>query len=176
MMLHNFDGKRYIALGDLWKLAHDCARKAREGKEPGYMCEDESQRIDSEFAYLHIISEIMDDEIHNAKCQDDIRKMHRDIRKEYYAGRYAIRGKGEGGKPVYFRKYCDQVEEGKETPVFSELRRDAALFDDHACACAVRDSIAKEYSMDDLDVIEGFMLDDELCKCLLDAIFAEDNE
>lgn len=173
MIIHTFDNKRYIALGDLWKLAHDCARKAREGKEPGFMCEDEGQRIASEAAYRHICTEIMIDKIHEAKCPEDIRKMHRDIWKEYYAGRYAIRGKGEDG-PVYFRKYCDQVEEGKDTPVFTESRKEAALFDDHACACAVRDSIAKEYNMDDLDVIDGFMLDNELCKMLLDAIFSEE--
>ena len=75
---------------------------------------------------------------------------------------------------MYFRKYCDQAEEGEDTPVFTESRKEAALFDDHACACAVRDSIAKEYNMDDLDVIEGFMLDNELCKKLLDAIFSEE--
>ena len=47
-------GSEYVKLHDLNELIKDMQRKTREGKEPGYMIEDEHQRIAADLALNHL--------------------------------------------------------------------------------------------------------------------------
>ena len=60
---------------------------------------------------------------------------------------------------VYFRKFCPHVEEGKETPVFSELFEDAFIFNDEFEAEKVMKKISEGYKMDSLEIMHIDKLD-----------------
>lgn len=47
-------GSKYVKLNDLNELIKDMQRKTREGTEPGYMIEDEHQRIAANLALNHL--------------------------------------------------------------------------------------------------------------------------
>ena len=70
---YNIMGNDYVRLDELNELIRDMKRKAREGKEPGYMCSVESERISASLALNHLEVVLNKESIH-VKCLDKIMK------------------------------------------------------------------------------------------------------
>lgn len=70
---YNIMGNLYVRLDELNELVRDMKRKTREGKEPGYMCDVESERISAELALNHLEVVLNKEDIH-VKCLDNIMK------------------------------------------------------------------------------------------------------
>lgn len=175
------NGKRYIGLGDFWHLRHNCVRDIYDSYE-----QDEDGKYHfSEFdmgqlaAYTHIMSAIMDDEIHSAESPDEIRAMHKDIQDEWLDGKYCIvTNDAETGERVYFRKMCG---EDGDTPAFTTKKRNAMEFDSMFHASWMVDIIKRrvgdESGLDNLTYMPlkfEYMPPEELKSRLLNAIFGDD--
>ena len=70
---YNIMGNLYVRLDELNELVRDMKRKTREGKEPGYMCSVESERISASLALNHLEVVLNKEDIH-VKCLDKIMK------------------------------------------------------------------------------------------------------
>lgn len=70
---YNIMGHYYVRLDELNELVRDMKRKTREGKEPGYRCCVESERISASLALNHLEVVLNKESIH-VKCLDKIMK------------------------------------------------------------------------------------------------------
>lgn len=176
------DGKRYIGLGDFDHLRHNLARDIYD-----YTPRDENGVYQlSEFnkgqieAYTRIMTSIMSEEVEEAESPDEIRDMRKRIEREYLRGKYCIVSKDpETGEIFFFKTYCEYVEEGKETPVFTKLKRLAKDFDDYYVALCTKKRIESEIEehlpleIKPLDIV--YMTKEE-AERLLNAIFGKDDD
>ena len=148
MRIKTFDGKRYIALGDFDHLRHNLVRDIYDDNERDengqyHLSDYDSGRI---AAYTHIMTEILIDEIHDCESPDEIRQLYKRIRNEYLRDKYCIVYKDdETNEILFFRKYCEHINEGEETPVFTGMKRLAKDFDDHYVATCTLKRIEMEY-------------------------------
>lgn len=146
MRIYEFEHMKYVKLGDLLRLFKVCGEMAREGKAYGYQIDDEGQRIAASSAIYHMITEVTkyDDDREKCKSPDDIKKYHKRLYREYLGNNYVISAKDKDGKEAHFRGWCDKVEEGKATPVFSESWLDVQMFEDAAEAYQTAKDIETE--------------------------------
>ena len=181
------NGKRYIALGDFDHMRRNLIKDIYDKYE-----KDENNQIhltpeDMGWtgAYHHIMVEIMRDTTHaiceTAKDAEDLRRrydeMYDSIRQEYLDGKFCIVcSDPETGATMYFRKLCEHVEEGKETPVFTTMRRLAMDFSDHYKATNMLAYLKNETEIEDLRIMPMYIayMSNEEAKKLLDAIFRDD--
>lgn len=167
------NGKRYIALGDFDALRHNLVRDIYDKYERDENGQYHLSDLDAGqiHAYSHIMTAIMDEEIHAAESPDEIRAMHDVIRREYLRDKYVIVGRDDEGD-VYFRKMCCCGEDGEEVPAFTGVKRLAKTFDDHYIATlwakGLSDRTGHELKVKPLDIV---MMSAEEAQRLLDAIF-----
>lgn len=192
MTIHNFDGKQYIALGDLNHLRRNLIQDIRDKYERG---EDgqihmEPEDVGQIGAYSHLMVEILKDQLavarEEATDSESLRKnydrVYDRIKREFEEDKYAIvaTDKTQGEKKIVYYARTDEDKDGKQTPVFTDERRKAEVFDDHYIAQCRLDWL-KEHTKDmgaavDNLHIEGMWLvwmDGNAQKRLLDAIFGE---
>lgn len=187
------NGKRFIALGDFNELRRNLVKDIYDRYERGedgqiHLSDLDMGRID---AYSHIMVEIMAEEMHEinttATTPEELRagydKLHKDIRREWMRDKWLILStdvevEGEKSQTVYFRKFCDHFEEGKETPVFTNMRRLAKAFGDHYEAECVLERLKRETSDENLRLmsVDVAYMSKAQAKGLLDAIFGEDGD
>lgn len=190
MKIHVFDGKQYIALGDLNHLRKNLIADIREKYQPGeggqiHMTPEDVGQIG---AYSHIMVEILKDELHMASVTatdpESLRKNHDEIynrlRQEWMDGKFVIVAKdAETGETLYYRKMCGP---DGDTPVFTSQKRLAMAYDDHYQASNIlhhlNEQLGEESGLADLCVMPmylAYMSEDEARK-LLDAIFRDDDD
>lgn len=193
MTIHTFDGKQYIALGDLNHLRRNLIQDIRDKYERG---EDgqihmEPEDVGQIGAYSHLMVEILKDQLDVAREEatdaESLRKnydrVYDRIKREYEEDKYAIvaTDKTQGKKKIVYYARTDEDESGKQTPVFTDERRKAEVFDDHFIAQCRLDWL-KEHTkgmgsaIDELH-IEGLWLvymNSDAQARLLRAIFGED--
>lgn len=194
MRIHVFDGKQYIALGDLNHLRRNLIQDIRDKYERGedgqiHMTPEDVGQIG---AYSHLMVEVLKDQFHAAHeaatSAASLKRLHDEvydrIKREWEEDKYAIvatdKTQGEP-KPIYFAR-MDEGDDGESMPVFTDERRKAEAFDDYFIAQCRLDWL-KEHTKDmgaavDNLHIEGMWLvwmPDNAQKRLLDAIFGEDD-
>lgn len=193
MTIHTFDGKQYVALGDLNHLRRNLIKDIRDKYERG---EDgqihmEPEDVGQIGAYSHLMVEILKDQLDVAREEatdaESLRKnydrVYDRIKREYEEDKYAIvaTDKTQGKKKIVYFAHIDEDKDGKQTPVFTDERRKAEVFDDHYIAQCRLDWLegymkGMGAAIDGLH-IEGlwlvYMSDDAQTR-LLRAIFGED--
>lgn len=192
MRIHVFDGKQYIALGDLNHLRRNLIQDIRDKYERG---EDEQIHMTPEDvgqigAYSHLMVEVLKDQLHAAHeaatSAASLKRLHDEvydrIKREWEEDKYAIvatdKTQGEP-KTIYFAR-MDEGDDGESTPVFTDERRKAEAFDDYFIAQCRLDWL-KEHTKDMGAAIENLhiegmwlvWMDGNAQKRLLDAIFGE---
>ena len=176
------NGQRYISLAEfnherrnLVKDVYDRCEHDDEGKI--ILSERDSGYIQ---ALYDIMNVVMYEEIHDAETPDEIRAMHRKLDSEYALHRYIIVGKDEeDGMEVYFRKYCDCVEDGELTPVFTTMKRLAKAWTDYHEALVICNGLLDTTGDETLEVVAAWtrlLPAGTAEKRLLNAIFGEDKE
>lgn len=191
MTIHTFDGKQYIALGDLNHLRRNLIQDIRDKYERG---EDgqihmEPEDVGQIGAYSHLMVEILKDQLavarEEATDSESLRKnydrVYDRIKREFEEDKYAIVATDKTqGEIVYYAR-TDEDKDGKQTPVFTNERRKAEVFEDHFIAQCRLDWL-KEHTkgmsgaIDELH-IEGLWLvymNSDAQARLLRAIFGED--
>ena len=175
------NGKQYIALGEFDHLRRNLVRDIYDQYE-----KDENGQIHlSEFdmgevsAYAHIMTAIMEEEIHAADSPQDIKKRHEQLRSEWMEGKFVICAKDtETGDEIYFRKLCGPND---DTPTFTPKKRQAMEYDDYYQATnyaaylrnRLEGSGIRSSEVKPLYLV--YMTDAE-AKKLLDAIFRDDEQ
>lgn len=175
------NGVRYIALGEFNHLRrnmvrdiYDRYRKAGDGKihmseyDQGYTA-----------ALHHIMTEIMYDEIHDAESPEEIKAMHRGVDSEFARHNFMIVAKdADSGEEVFFRKYCEHIHDGEETPVFTNKVRLARTWSDHYYAATVAESLRRETGDESIRVVPAWtrLMPAGAEKRLLEAIFGKDKD
>lgn len=192
MRIHVFDGKQYIALGDLNHLRRNLIQDIRDKYERG---EDEQIHMEPEDvgqigAYSHLMVEVLKDQLHAAheaatsaaSLKRLLDEVYDRIKREWEEDKYAIvatdKTQGEP-KTIYFAR-MDEGDDGESTPVFTDERRKAEAFDDYFIAQCRLDWL-KEHTKDMGAAIENLhiegmwlvWMDGNAQKRLLDAIFGE---
>lgn len=193
MTIHTFDGKQYVALGDLNHLRRNLIQDIRDKYERG---EDgqihmEPEDVGQIGAYSHLMVEILKEQLDVAREEatdsESLRKnydrVYDRIKREWEEDKYAIvatdKTQGEP-KTIYFAR-MDEGDDGESTPVFTDERRKAEVFDDHYIAQCRLDWL-KEHTKGMVGAIDGlhieglwlvYMSDDAQTR-LLRAIFGED--
>jgi len=173
------NGVRYIALGEFNHLrrnmvrdVYDRYRKAGDGKihmsefDQGYTA-----------ALNHVMTEIMYDELRDAESPEEIKAMHRQVDSEFARHNFMIVAKdADSGEEVFFRKYCEHIEEGEETPVFTNKARLARTWSDHYAATSVAKSLRRETGDESIRAVPAWtrLMPAGAEKRLLAAIFGED--
>ena len=182
MKKHYFDGKQYIALGEFDHLRRNLVRDIYDQYEKDengqiHLSEIDMGRID---AYTHIMSAIMEEEIHAADSPQDIKKRHEQLRAEWMEDKFLICAKdSNNGETVYFRKMCG---EDGDTPTFTTQKRKAMEYDNYYHATSflayLKDRLDYECGLADLRVMPLYLayMTDEEAKKLLDAIFRDEND
>ena len=190
MRIHNFDGKQYIALGDLNHLRRNLIADIRDKYTRGedgqiHMTPEDVGQIG---AYSHIMVTILEDELRTASVTatdpESLRRNHDEIydrlRQEWMDGKFIIVGKdAKTGEALYFRKMCGQ---DGDTPTFTPKKRQAMEFDDHYQATNVlhclKEQFGDESGLDELCVMPMYLayMTEEEAKLLLDAIFRDDDD
>ena len=191
MTIHTFDGKQYVALGDLNHLRRNLIQDIRDKYERG---EDgqihmEPEDVGQIGAYSHLMVELLKDQLDVAREEatdsESLRKnydrVYDRIKREFEEDKYAIVATDKTqGEIVYYAR-TDEDESGKQTPVFTDNRRKAEVFEDHYVAQCRLDWL-KEHTkgmgsaIDELH-IEGLWLvymNSDAQARLLRAIFGED--
>ena len=175
------NGVRYIALGEFNHLrrnmvrdVYDRYRKAGDGKihlseyDQGYTA-----------ALHHIMTEVMSEEIHDAESPEEIKAMHRQVDSEFARHNFMIVAKdADNGEEVFFRKYCEHIHEGEETPVFTNKARLARTWSDHYAATSVAESLRRETGDESIRAVPAWtrLMPAGAEKRLLAAIFGEDKD
>ena len=192
MTIHTFDGKQYIALGDLNHLRRNLIQDIRDKYERG---EDgqihmEPEDVGQIGAYSHLMVEVLKDQLHAAheaatsaaSLKRLLDEVYDRIKREWEEDKYAIvatdKTQGEP-KTIYFAR-MDEGDDGESTPVFTDERRKAEAFDDYFIAQCRLDWL-KEHRKDMGAAIENLhiegmwlvWMDGNAQKRLLDAIFGE---
>lgn len=128
------DGKRYIGLAEFDHLRYNLIRDIWESYEK----DENGHRHPNDFdrgriaGMFEIIHEVMIEDVRACESPDEIREMHKNLQREYLRGKFVIVTKDEEtGERLYYRMQCEHVEEGKETPVFTNMKRLAKAFDDY---------------------------------------------
>lgn len=175
------NGKRYIALGEfnhlrrnLVKDVYDRYEKDEDGKL--HLSEYDQGQID---ALSHIMTEIMYEEIKDAESPEEIKAMRYKIESEFARHSFMIVAKDEDtGDEVYFRKYCEHIEEDEETPVFTGMKRLAKTWSDHYAATITAESLKRETGNKSIKVVPAWtrLLPAGAEKKLLNAIFGDDTD
>ena len=191
MTIHTFDGKQYVALGDLNHLRRNLIQDIRDKYERG---EDgqihmEPEDVGQIGAYSHLMVEILKEQLDVAReratdtelLRKGYDRVYDRIKREYEEDKYAIVATDKTqGEIVYYAR-MDEDKDGKQTPVFTNERRKAEVFDDHYIAQCMLDWL-KEHTkgmgsaIDELH-IEGLWLvymNNDAQTRLLRAIFGED--
>lgn len=176
------NGQRYISLAELYherrnlvKDVYDRCEHDDDGKI--ILSERDSGYIQ---ALYDIMSVVLHEEIHDTESPDEIREMHKKLDLEYALHRYIIVGHDEeDDSDVYFRQYCEHVEEGEEVPVFTSMKRLAKAWTDYYTATIVCNSLRRDTGDETLEVKPAWavLLPPGLAeKRLLDAILGDDKE
>ena len=176
------NNKRYIGLAEfnhlrknLIKDVYDRYERDENGKIP--LSERDAGYID---ALSHIMTEIMYEEVRDAESPEEIKAMHRKLDLEYALHNYIIIAKDpDTGEELYFRKFCEHVNEGEETPVFTGIKRLAKAYSDYHAATIVAGRLRRETGDDTIQIIEAWrrlLPPGEAEKRLLEAIFDGDDE
>lgn len=111
------NGRVYVDKVQLLQLIRDEKRKCTEGTETGYIMPKKKQRIAATLALNHLATLV------------DKRRYNR-IHEEINDPRYVVLATGSpDGNFLYFRGWCELVEPGKSTPVYSEDPNDAVLYE-----------------------------------------------
>ena len=189
MDMITINGKHYIGLGDFDHLRRNLVLDIYERYEKDengqiHLSPEDLGRID---AYSHIMVEIMSDETRviqrSAENAEDMRSqydaMYRNIREEWMDGKFCIVCHDpDTGEVMYFRKLCEHVEEGKDTPVFTSMRRKAMDFNDHYQATNMLAYLKNETKIEDLRVMPLYIvyMSESETKKLLDAILRDDGQ
>ena len=192
MRIHVFDGKQYIALGDLNHLRRNLIQDIRDKYERGedgqiHMTPEDVGQIG---AYSHLMVEVLKDQLHAAHeaatSAASLKRLHDEvydrIKREWEEDKYAIvatdKTQGEP-KPIYFAR-MDEGDDGESTPVFTDERRKAEAFDDYFLAQCRLDWL-KEHTKDMGAAVENLHIEGmwlvwmpgNAQKRLLDAIFGD---
>ena len=191
MTIHTFDGKQYVALGDLNHLRRNLIQDIRDKYERGedgqiHMTPEDVGQIG---AYSHLMVEVLKDQLHAAHeaatSAASLKRLHDEvydrIKREWEEDKYAIVATDKTqGEIVYYAR-TDEDDNGKQTPVFTDERRKAEVFDDHYIAQCRLDWL-KEHTKGMDGAIDGlhieglwlvYMNSDAQAR-LLRAIFGED--
>ena len=174
--------QRYISLAEFNHLRRNLVKDIYERYD-----KDESGQMHlSEFdqgqvaALSHIMTVVMDEEVHEAESPDEIKEMHRKLDMEYALHRYIIVGKdAETGERVFFRKYCEHVEEDELTPVFTSLSRLAKAWTNYYWATVACEGLKRSTGDETLRIEPAWMYllpPGEAEKRLLNAIFGDDEK
>lgn len=176
------NGIRYISLSEFNHIRRNLVKDIYER----YDKDENGQMHLSEFdqgqvaALSHIMTVIMDEEVHEAESPDEIREIHRKLDVEYTFHRYVIIGKDEEtGEMVFFRKYCAIANEDELTPVFTSIQRLAKTWTDHYRATVVCDVLREKTGDSTLKVEPAWIYllpPGEAEKRLLNAIFGNDEK
>ena len=174
------NNRRYISLSEfnhlrrnMIKDVYDKYKKDEEGQI--HLSDRDAGYID---ALTSIMGEIMWEEVHDAESPDEIKEMHRKLDMEYAIHRFVIVANDEDGE-VFFRKYCEHVEEGEETPVFTSIKRFARTWSDHYWASVVAESLRRTTGDESIKVVPAWtrLLPAGMAeKRLLQAIFGDDEK
>lgn len=172
--------QRYISLAEFNHIRRNLVKDILER----YDKDENGKRHLSEFdqgqaaALSHIMTVVMDEEVHDAESPDEIRDMHRKLDMEYALHRYIIVGKdSETGERVFFRKYCEHVEEDELTPVFTSLPRLAKAWTNYYWATVACEVLRRSTEDETLRIEPAWIYllpPGEAEKRLLNAIFGEE--
>ena len=147
MRIHKFDGKKYVALGDLYHYFKVCMNKAKEGTEPGWICTDEKERARGVALCVHMLAGITADDIDREMCKtpDDIAVYHAKLFRQYLRDRYIIASLNEEDVDGCFSRFEDR-EDGTDGVhvIFTTDWRYAELYDDAAEAYEMAQAIKDE--------------------------------
>lgn len=182
MDMITLNGKRYVALGELNHISRNFVKDIYERYEK----DENGQRHPSEVdigridAYTHIMTVVMEDEIHAAESPDEIRAMHKKLEVEFLLHNYIIVAKdNETGERVFFRKYCPHITDDEDTPVFTAIPRLAKTWSDYYLATVVAEGLRRRSGDDSIMVAPAWvhmMPPSEAEKRLLNAIFGDKEE
>ena len=189
MRIHNFDGIQYIALGDFDWLRSNLIKDIRDKYEKGQT--PSAEDIGEIGAYSHIMVEVLKDQLHEAHLEatdaESLRegrdRIYRRIRAEWARDKYVIcaTDKTQGKEMNVFYVRTDETEDGKETPVFTDIKRKACFFEDHHTATCVLKHIQKhtegmEQAISDIHIDPAYLHFTDLAERLLNAIFRNDED
>lgn len=167
------NGKLYIALGDFYHLRRNLVKdiydKYERDENGQYHISDiDMGQID---AYAHIMTKILETEIHAAESPDEIRAIHDRLRKEWMHDKFVIVA-NDNGENVFYRKYCGVNENGEDQPVFTSKIRLAHAWSDHYAATLTAQYIEQHFDIEcKVEPLYLFAMTNEDAKKLLDAIF-----
>lgn len=196
MRIHTFDGKQYVALGDLNHLRKNLIADIRDKYERGedgqiHMTPEDVGQIG---AYSHLMVEVLKDQLHVASeeatdaksLRENHDRVYNRIKREWEEGKYAIVATDltqEKPGECYFVR-IDESEDGEtETPVFTDMKRKAYAFEDyHDATCRLE--WLKEHTKDmgaavtNLRILPMFTLymTNNTAKRLLNAIFGDEDD
>lgn len=174
------NGQRYISLAEFNHIRRNLVKDIydRYDKDENgtiHLSDIDKGRVD---ALTHIMTVVMDEEVHDAESPDEIRELHRKLDMEYALHRYIIVGKdAETGERVFFRKYCEHVEPDEMTPVFTSLARLAKAWTNYYWASVTCEGLKRNTGDETLRIEPAWMYllpPGEAEKRLLDAIFGDE--
>ena len=174
------NGERFIGLADFNHLRRNLIkdvydRYKRDENGELHLSEKDLGYID---ALTHIMGEIMCEDVHDAESPNEIKEMHRELNTEYALHRYVIVGKDEEtGERVFFRKYCEHIEEDEFTPVFTSMSRLAKAWRDYYMATVTCEGLKHNTGDNTLRVEPAWIYllpPGDVEKLLLKAIFCDD--
>lgn len=173
--------QRYISLAEFNHLRRNLVKDiyARYEKDEDGKLNLSSFDQGQVAALTHIMTEIMFEEVHDAESPDEIREMHKNLDIEFALHRYVIVGKDpETGEKVFFRKYCEHIEEDEEIPVFTSLPRLAKTWTNYYWVTVACETLKQITENDTLKVDPAWMYlmpQGEAEKRLLNAIFGNED-
>ena len=182
MDIITLNGKRYMALGEFNHIRRNLAKDiyARYEKDENGQYHLSDVDIGRIIAYTHIMSVILEDEIRDAESPDEIRAIREGLENEFLMHNYIIIANDkETGKTVFFRKFCQYAEDGKDTPVFTSIPRLAKTWSDYYCATVVAEGMQRRTGDNSIKAAPAWvhlMPPGEAEKRLLNAIFGDKEE
>ena len=157
---YNIHGVEYVKLDELNELIRQMKRKASEGEEPGYICDDENERIAAMLALNHLGAVLNKEKIEAKR----IERLEAAAKTGEKPGRYMVYKGGDGP-----REYWYFIEWRNAKPIIGMT--DGAVFTYERMARGVAEQLGAEWKV--VDVSPEACYDAER---LMAAMFREDEE
>ena len=189
MKIHTFDGKQYIALGDFDWLRHNLIRDIRDKYEQGQT--PSAEDIGAIGAYSHIMVKVLEDLLHAAheeatdaeSLREGYARIYDRMRWEWASDKWMIcaTDKTQDSESTIYFVRIDEDDTGKETPIFTDIKRKADFFDDYHVALCVTERLKKltsgmDKAVSNIRIEPAYVHFTNCAKHLLDAIFGDSNE